>query len=120
MQAVLLHLLTQPAFSQHLDAVRSCYRQRYRALAQALGEQLADEGRFDCVDGGMFIWLRLQRGEPMAIARAAMARGVAVVPGDVFYCGGERGAPALRLNFSHSPVELLATAVERLCAVITA
>ena len=66
----------------------------------------------------MFIWLRLAHGEPMEISRAALAEGVAVVPGQVFYHDQNTMEPALRLNFSYAQPDVLRQALYRLRKVL--
>jgi len=70
------------------------------------------------VQGGMFVWLQVQHGEPMLIAKTLLKESVAVVPSDVFYKEPKNALPALRLNFSHSCEADLRTAVERMTNVI--
>ena len=113
-QAMLLALLRHKAFPQHIANVRKQYGERYRLLTAALTEQSTGDFTIAPVEGGMFIWLRLNAGQPVAIARAAMEEGVAVVPGHAFYPDPNRAEPALRLNFSHARPELLIEAAYRL------
>jgi 2-aminoadipate transaminase len=55
----------------------------------------------------------------MAMRPAALEASVAYVPGPPFFVG-EEGGNTLRLSFSHLTEPDLATAVERLAAVIRA
>jgi len=68
----------------------------------------------------MFVWLKVPAGDPMAIAKAALENGVAIVPSTVFYTldavNEGKVESAFRLSFSHANHEQLATAVERLKA----
>lgn len=118
MQAVLLEILSHREFEAHLSNIRSHYQQRYQALAQAIRRYIQSDVSFSDVQGGMFIWLKLAEGNPMEIAKAALANGVAVVPSDVFYINESDQAPALRLNFSFCGPEQLTTAIQSLASVL--
>ena len=118
MQAVLLSLLTDEAFPKHLDMVRLNYHQRYQVLYQALQPLLGEHCECDQVQGGMFVWLKLLKADPMAVTQSLLKRNVAVVPGDVFYSRPELSKPALRLNFTHSSLAQLELAVGRLSEVL--
>ncbi|MFP6844431.1 MAG: PLP-dependent aminotransferase family protein [Thalassolituus sp.] len=118
MQAALLEILTHPGFEQHLCNVRSHYHQRYQALSEAINTHLQSEVSFTKVEGGMFLWLKLAKGDPMQIAKMALKKGVAIVPGSVFYIEEDIQSPAIRLNFSYCKPEQLATAIQLLASVI--
>jgi len=118
MQAVLLQLLTDSTFPTHINKVSAHYREKHRILDVELKSQLSTEYHFEPVAGGMFIWLQLPEVNAMAVAKAALAQGVAVVPSDVFYLQGQSMCSALRLNFSHAQVEQLPIAVERLAKAL--
>ena len=65
--------------------------------------------------GGFLTWLTLpERLDTLALRPAALAAGVAYVPGPPF--GGGRNT--MRLSFSHLSESELDTAVERLAGVV--
>ena len=53
----------------------------------------------------------------MEIAKKALEKGVAVVPGDVFYSADDIKSPAIRLNFSYCKPEDLNAAIQLLARV---
>ena len=120
MQALLLGLLQEDTFSQHLESIKSLYRNRYLALVEELKKQLPDNCKVNSVDGGMFLWVTLPPCDTFDVAKTSLSRGVAVVPSQVFYPSGIEGESALRLNFTNSTTEELATAVKALTQVIKA
>ena len=68
--------------------------------------------------GGFLTWLTLpEELDTVALRPAAIAAGVAYVPGPPFYVG-EGGANELRLSFSHLGGPELEAAVERLAGVV--
>ena len=121
LQVLLLSLLSHHDCQAYLESLTVLYKSRYKVLTEALIKHLAQYGEFNEVSGGMFIWLRLKRGDDDKIAKRALDNGVAVVPGSVFYPAnqGQTRPPqaALRLNFSHCDSDSLQEAVRRLAAV---
>lgn len=114
LQAALLHVLGAEGFPSHGQRVRELYGRKYHALAKALKDNLGDRCQFDEVEGGMFVWLKLVNGDALEVAARAIQNNLAVVPGDVFYPDDRAPYPALRLNFSHTPIEKFDEAIRRL------
>ncbi|HKA04429.1 MAG TPA: PLP-dependent aminotransferase family protein [Acidimicrobiales bacterium] len=109
-QALVAGLLEQPGWLDgHVERLRRLYAMRADALLTALDTYLA--GHLDVLarpDGGMFAWATI-RTDPItapALAAAALAHGVAVVPGEQFAVDGGFDHE-LRLSFSMlTPLEL--------------
>ena len=65
--------------------------------------------------GGFFLWIDLPRGiSGEAVVSAAMAEGVAVFPGSIFYPNGDGGSNALRLSYSNATPDRIRQGIERL------
>ncbi len=117
-QAILREVLSHAEYRAHLLRLCRLYEKRYLELGDAIRRHIGDRGSHDPVDGGMFIWLRLDSVDTVALAERAIERGVAVVPGEVFYPGNDAPGSFLRLNFSHSPVHRMDDAVGRIAACL--
>lgn len=86
-QRLVAELLATPGWlAGHLDRLRTLYRERGSALVEAIERRLAGRLRAPAPEGGMFVWATIEAGlvDALALARAGMRRGVAVVPGDEF------------------------------------
>ena len=118
MQALLLDLLSNPAFPAHIQQLRHLYAERYQALASALSTTLGERFKFEPVQGGMFVWLKVPNSDPLALSKAALSKGVAVVPSNAFYHDETSLEAALRLNFSHECPDTLREAVRRLAGIL--
>ncbi|WP_413283416.1 PLP-dependent aminotransferase family protein [Vibrio sp. MA40-2] len=118
MQALLLGLLNDHRFDQHIDNIRALYKTRYQKLYSELNAKLPTDCQLQSVDGGMFIWLSLPQCDTFELATALLSKGVAVVPSPVFYPNPDQSKAALRLNFTNSTLPELEQAVNCLTSVL--
>lgn len=119
-QQLVLSFLESGALPAHLQRIRDAYRERMDAMAAALARCLPDQLHFIKPRGGMFIWATLTSNEStLELFRAAVAEGVAFVPGEAFYVNGESDN-SMRLNFSNSSVGQIEEGIGRLAALINA
>jgi len=117
-QQLVLQFLLDGCLQPHLGRVREIYGRRLDAMASALKRELGGALDFNKPQGGMFIWATLKsRESTLELFRAAIAEGVAFVPGEAFYVNGERDN-SMRLNFSNSSIDMIETGVARLAGLI--
>ena len=108
-------------FERHLPAARALYASHWAALSAALERHMPDGVAWTQPQGGFLTWLTLPAGlDAMALRPAALAAGVAYVPGPPFFVGGDEGRNTLRLSFSHLTEPELEEALERLAPVVQA
>lgn len=107
-------------FERHLPGARALYASNWAALSGALGRHMPADVSWTEPTGGFLTWLMLP-GEldTLALRPAALAGGVAYVPGPPF-CSGDGGRNAMRLSFSNLTEPELETAAERLAEVVRA
>jgi 2-aminoadipate transaminase len=98
----------------HVPQLIDIYRAKRDALLRGLergfppGDPLKPSWHVPA--GGFFLWLKLPPGiDPARVSAAAAARGVAYVPGQVFFADGT-GSEYIRLAWSMLSVEHLETA----------
>jgi 2-aminoadipate transaminase len=119
-QHLLLRLMAEPAFDEHIAGIRQVYGKRRDALDAALSARLGDELTWRRPQGGMFLWAKLTKGGDAAkLLVKALEQGLAFVPGGEFHAEGE-GRDTLRLNFSHSGEAKLTEGVARLARAVEA
>jgi 2-aminoadipate transaminase len=105
-------------FERHIPAARALYASHWEALSGALTRHMPEEVDWTEPTGGFLTWLTLpEQLDTLALRPAAVAAGVAYVPGPPFHVGGD-GRNTLRLSFSHLTEAELETAAERLAAVV--
>ncbi|MGW5315232.1 aminotransferase-like domain-containing protein [Nocardia thailandica] len=103
----------------HVEGVRGAYATRAKALVGAVRETFGDRLRITDATGGMFVWGTFTDGtDTTALLTAALAAGVAYVPGSAFAVEGGHES-AMRLCFTTSDEQTLRTAVARLAAAHT-
>ena len=101
-----------------LAKVRKVYAERAQAMGDALRKELGDAIEFVQPQGGLFVWARLtgaggKVADGNVLAKRAIEKGVAFVPGTPFYCANPDNA-TLRLSFATADVEKIREGVARL------
>ena len=101
-----------------LNTVRRVYAERARAMGEALTKELGHALRFSQPQGGLFFWANLtgangQETDGSALAKRAIEKGVAFVPGAPFYAN-KPDASAIRLSFATADVDKIKEGIARL------
>ncbi len=117
----------QATAAQYLKAGRmpatlANVRKVYAERAQALHKELGDAVEFVQPKGGLFVWLRLtgaggKLADANVLARAAIEKGVAFVPGTPFFAQNPDHA-TLRLSFATADVDKIREGVARLAQAL--
>ena len=118
-QAALVRLLERIDHDALIAHARAAYARGADALVHALRHHV-DGIRFAEPEGGFSIWIETDdRGDELALARAALDRGVMFDPGSLF-CPEPRDTLALRVSFSHAPPGSLDAGARRLGLALAA
>ena len=101
-----------------LAHVRKVYAERAQAMGDALRKELGDAIEFVQPQGGLFVWARLtgaggKVADGNVLAKRAIEKGVAFVPGTPFFCANPDHA-TLRLSFATADVAKIREGVARL------
>jgi DNA-binding transcriptional MocR family regulator len=100
-QWLVLEQLRDPEHAGRLATLRAIYRAKRDSFAGLLTRHFSDLATWEVPGGGMFFWVRLQRAiDTRELLPAAIARGVAFMPGEPFYPHDAGACGRLRLNFS--------------------
>jgi len=108
-----------------IATMRAAYHERRDAILAALDTHLPEHAAWTTPQSGLNIWLTLRNGITAGeITTVALAEGVAVVPGEVFYpTDADVPANRLRLTYADNLPAALAEGVRRLayaCERVTA
>jgi 2-aminoadipate transaminase len=113
-QRLLAGFLTDGHLENHLVTQRAEYKRRKDAMHAALREHFGDIARWTDPEGGFFLWVTLDKGvHATELFDAALAEGVAFIPGAAFSPSG-RFTDALRLCFASTPPDRIHEGVARL------
>jgi len=103
-------------WAQHLDGLRTHYRDRRDQLAEAVAHHLPD-AVVARQSGGFFLWLDLPGVDTSSLLDRALEAGVAFVPGSAFTIGDSMSS-TLRLSYSFADIGAFDEAVRRLSAAV--
>jgi 2-aminoadipate transaminase len=112
-QILVLELLKE-GFRERLERVRRVYRDKAKAMLEALEKEMPKEVAFTRPKGGMFVWMELPQGlSAEALLHKALEEKVAFVPGGPFFALGD-GENTLRLSYATMDQAAIAEGVRRL------
>jgi 2-aminoadipate transaminase len=105
---------------EQLAESRTLYRRKAERLLAALERFMPAEVRWTFPQGGFFSWLTLPPAvDATDLAGSAAERGVAIVPGSLFFSDG-RGRENARLSFSLVDEAVIDDGIERLASLMSA
>ena len=117
-QYVTWAFMKKSLLKRHIQRLIEFYRPKRDAMLEALNEFMPENVSWTKPDGGMFIWLTIDGNvDTKEMLEEAVKRGVAYVPGKVFYAvkGGEN---QMRLNFTFESVERIREGIRILAKLI--
>jgi 2-aminoadipate transaminase len=105
---------------EQLVQSRSLYRRKCERMLSALERYMPAGTRWTSPKGGFFSWLTLPDDEDAGeVAKRAVERGVAIVPGSLFFAD-DRGGNNVRLSFSLVDEAEIDDGIERLASLVKA
>ena len=106
-QLVLAQYLQDNDVDAHIEKTKELYRAKANLMMDCMRKYLPEGVTFTPTEGGMFLWATLPDSiTSVDLYRAALAKGVAICPGDPFY-EIDRGVHTVRLNYSNSTDEII-------------
>ena len=117
-QATAAQYLKAGRMPNTLAHVRKVYAERAQAMGDALRKELGDAIDFVQPQGGLFVWARLtgaggKVADGNVLAKRAIEKGVAFVPGTPFFCANPDHA-TFRLSFATADADKIREGVARL------
>ncbi|MFB9377213.1 PLP-dependent aminotransferase family protein [Kineococcus gynurae] len=118
-QAVAAEYLATTDWRNQVERYRDQYRERRDSVLGTLDVELP-EATWTRPGGGFYVWLTLPDGlDATTLAPAALAAGVAYVPGSAFFADGG-GRDQLRLAYCFPPPDRLVEGIRRLGTAVRA
>jgi DNA-binding transcriptional MocR family regulator len=113
--------LTSPGLADRLAHLRQAYSAKRDAMDAALTEHFNDLAEWTTPPGGLFFWLRLRTPiDTRELLPAMLERGVAFMPGEVFFPATAPSLGYMRLNFSHASQEQMHSGLAILAEAVRA
>jgi DNA-binding transcriptional MocR family regulator len=117
-QATAAHYLKAGRMPATLSTVRRVYAERAHTMGEALKQALGPALRFTQPQGGLFFWANLtgargQIKDGSELAKRAIEKGVAFVPGAPFFANNP-DTTAIRLSFATADVDKIREGIARL------
>lgn len=117
-QALTLEYLKQDYFDANIQCNVQIYSEKQTYMLEALDEYMPEYVTWTTPQGGLFLWVELPVNmNARNLLQKAVEKGVAFVPGDVFFCNG-KGQNTFRLNYSYTDGEQTRQGVCRLAQAI--
>ncbi len=118
LQRAVAEFIRRGFFQEHLKRVVPAYRKKRDVFLDALARSMPEGAQWTSPRGGYCAWVTLpEQGDFDQLYRAALARGVAFTPGEVFLTTSDR-RKHLRLCFSSQDAKGIREAVSTLGGVI--
>jgi len=119
-QLVVSEFINRGYMSGHIDKILSLYKPRRQAMLEALEQYMPDFVEWTKPDGGMFIWLKINKTmDTGALLEKAIEHKIAFIPGENFYPDdNDRGKNELRLNFSYPSEKDIDIGIRRLSEIL--
>ena len=90
-----------------IEKTKVLYKHKAELMMDCMRKYLPEGVEFTPTEGGMFLWAKLPNGmSAVDLYRVALAKGVAICPGDPFY-EKERNVSTFRINYSNSSDEVI-------------
>ncbi|MGQ0751966.1 MAG: aminotransferase-like domain-containing protein [Betaproteobacteria bacterium] len=105
-------------FTKHVPELRRGLRAKFETLSGSLREHFGAAVEFDEPEGGIFLWVKLPEGvDTMKLYESALAKGVAINPGQQWSVNKEHSRSRLRLCFASSSHEEIHEGIAALAEV---
>jgi GntR family transcriptional regulator / MocR family aminotransferase len=119
-QLVLADFMNEGHFDRHIRRMRGIYKERLDAMSSAVARHCAGALRLRPTLTGLHAVADLPNGDAAAVAEAALARGVEVMPLAEYAAGRQPVANGLMIGFAAVREEAMDRGMELLAAAIEA
>jgi len=113
-QYICAYMMKNGDLKKHIARLVDYYRPKRDAMVKALHRYFGDSIEFVIPEGGMFIWINFKQcSDSMKLFDEAIKKGVAFVPGSVFFADN-RISSFGRLNYTNSTLEQIDEGIKKL------
>lgn len=113
-QSICAMMMQNGDLNEHTQTLITHYRTKRDAMVKALEESFKESIEMVVPEGGMFLWIHFKHcNDSMKLFDKAIKKGVAFVPGTVFFADKRISAYG-RLNYTNSSLEQITQGVQKL------
>ncbi len=113
-QRIVANMIKDGNLALHVETLIEKYRVKRDAMLDALKVEFGEIIEYETPKGGMFFWIKFAESvDTMELFDEAIEKGVAFVPGSVFFKDHNPSSYA-RLNFTNATIEDINTGMKRL------
>ena len=113
-QTMCAMMMQDGELQKHTHRLIDAYRCKRDAMVKALQDCFHERVDVVIPEGGMFLWVHFKAyADSMKLFEKAIEKGVAFVPGSVFFAD-KRVSAYGRLNYTHSSIERIQTGIKKL------
>ncbi|KRM09643.1 PLP-dependent aminotransferase family protein [Paucilactobacillus suebicus] len=117
-QYIAAEYFAQNDINEHIAKITSLYHKREQIMMNAIDKYFPAGVTHSNPEGGMFLWVMVPGvNDTQVLFDAALARNVAIVPGDPFF-GNETIPGTFRMNYSNTHEDKIEDGVKRLAEAI--
>ncbi len=118
-QLIIERFIKSGGIERHLTKICEAYKHRRDLMITALDRHAPSGLKWNKPAGGYYLWCKLPDGvSVIELTRRATERGVAGMPGNVFYLSPERGNEYIRLNYTFADKSDIEKGIKILCECI--
>jgi 2-aminoadipate transaminase len=118
-QYIAAEYFAQNDINEHIATITNLYHKREQIMMAAIDKYFPAGVKHSNPEGGMFLWVMVPGvDDTQVLFDAALARNVAIVPGDPFF-GNETIPGTFRMNYSNTPEDKIEDGVKRLAEAIS-
>ena len=110
----LADLILSGELDNHVDAMRSLYKNKCQALIKSLHQYCDPYIEVVEPEGGYFLWVKCKQGNALDVTHAAAAEGLVFPSGSVFYLDRDQNTTHIRLAYTRALFEQLEESGKRL------
>ncbi len=115
-QLIIECFIKSGGIDRHLTQICAAYKHRRDLMIRALEKHAPQGLTWNKPAGGYYLWCKLPNGvSVLELTRKATERGVAGMPGNVFYLSPDRGIEYIRLNYTFADKDDIEKGIKILC-----
>ncbi len=103
---------------EHISSIKELYRKKCSLMLTQLDNRFDKSIKYTRPEGGLFVWVTMPHGDTVELAKKAIEKKVAVVPGTTFCPTEGEKSSSFRINFSTPTDEQIIKGIDILSDIV--